>query len=29
MRTFENALAKQMKNPEFQAEYEAPEPEFL
>jgi len=28
MRTLENALAKQMKRPEFRAEYEALEPEF-
>jgi transcriptional regulator with XRE-family HTH domain len=28
MRTLEKALAKQMKNPEFRAEYEALEPEF-
>ncbi len=28
MRTLENALAKQMENPEFRAEYDALEPEF-
>lgn len=28
MRTLENALNEQMKNPEFKAEYEALEPEF-
>lgn len=28
MRTLKQALAEQMKNPEFKAEYEALEPEF-
>jgi DNA-binding XRE family transcriptional regulator len=28
MKTLENALAEQMENPEFRAEYEALEPEF-
>lgn len=28
MRTLENALTEQMKNPEFKAEYDALEPEF-
>ena len=28
MRTFEDALTEQMKDPEFRAEYEALEPEF-